>query len=95
MIGMRFHACVLAFGAGRKFMRLGSHPKLRYMVEDLGVTDYAMPLIDRDADTARSIAERVRACLRDDAYGHELRRALDQQLAVLRTFNERVLDLVK
>jgi len=95
VIGMRFHACVLAFGAGTRFMRLGSHPKLQYFVEDLGVTDHAIPLVDRQADTATSIAAGVRACLRDDGYANDLDRALGRQVGLLRAFNERVLDLVK
>lgn len=93
VLTMRFHSAVLAFGAGTPFLRIGSHPKLRYFVAETGVPDYALDLQDRDADTVETVFQRITACLGDASYRPALAQALGQQTERLRRFNERVLDL--
>lgn len=93
VIGMRFHACVLAFGAETKFIPLGSHPKLRYFLQDVNVPDYSVALVDRQEDTADRVFEKIRSCLQDEKYDECLKRSLTVQLQRLRAFNERVLDV--
>ncbi len=94
VIGMRLHACVLAFGAETKFIPLGSHPKLRYFLQDVNVPDYSVALVDRQEDTADRVFEKIRSCLRDEKYDECLKRSLTAQLQRLRAFNERLLDVL-
>ncbi len=94
VLGMRFHACVLAFGAETRFIPLGSHPKLQYFMQDVAVPDYGIALVDRQEDTAARVFEKIRSCLRDEKYGECLKRSLTTQLQLLRAFNEQLLDVL-
>jgi hypothetical protein len=94
-LGMRFHACVLAFGAGTRFLRIGSHPKLEYFVRDVAVPDHAVPLVDRDGESADRVFERIQSCLDDAEYAPRLKQSLNDQLGILRAFNNRVLDVLE
>ena len=94
VMGMRFHNCVLGFGAGTRFISLGSHPKLRFFAEDTELTQYAIPLLDPERETASGFFDTIRCCLKDEEYKKAIQFALRRELAKLRSFNERVLDLV-
>ncbi len=94
VLAMRFHSAVLAFGAGTPFLRLGSHPKLKFFVEETGVPDYAIGLEHRTADTEEAMVGRIAACRADASYRPALSRALAEQTGRLRRFNDRVLDLL-
>lgn len=95
VIGMRLHTCVLSFGAATRFIPLGSHPKLRYFLDDVGVPDYSSPLVDPFQETADYLFENIKACLDDSEYKAILDCSLGKQLQVLRDFNEQVFDLLK
>ena len=94
LIGMRLHNCILAFGAGRPFITLGSHPKLRFFAEDVGLARYNLPLMDPLRETADEMYKTIRGCLDNAAYKEEVRKSLHGELEKLKTFNARVLDLV-
>ena len=94
LIGMRFHNCVLGFGAGRPFITLGSHPKLRFFAEDVGLTRYNLPLTDPRRETADEMYKIIRDCLDNAAYKDQVRSSLNIELAKLKSFNQRLLDVV-
>jgi len=94
LIGMRLHNCVLGFGAGKPFITLGSHPKLGFFAEDTGLMKYKIPLVDPNEETPERMYATIAACLKDEAYKEQVRSALCSELQKLRSFNERLLDLV-
>ncbi len=94
VMGMRFHTCVLSFGAGTPFLRLGSHPKLAYFVNDTGVPDYAIPLVDPEVEDEDLMFRQIHSCLCDDAYQADIEKLLAQQIAILREFNENALNIL-
>ncbi len=94
LIGMRFHNCILGFGAGKPFITLGSHPKLRFFAEDVGLTRYNLPLTDPQHETADGMYRTIRDALENSAYKDQVRSSLHRELEKLKTFNRRVLDLV-
>ncbi len=95
VLGMRFHTCVLAFGAHRKFIPLGEHQKVRIFAEEAGVPQaYQLRTIEPGAQAVEQVFGTLRTCLSDAAYEEQLGRSHAAQVKVLRAFNERVLDLV-
>lgn len=94
ILGMRLHTCILAFGAGTRFIPLGSHPKVHYFADDVGASRYRLRLCDPQTETADTIRNTVAHCLDDVEYRDMLRRSLQQQLDRLRRFHEHLLDVI-
>lgn len=94
-LGMRGHSCILAFGAGTKFMPIGEHKKVAFFSADVGVpAEYTIPWVEPGVSAAPIVFEKIRACLRDESYGDKLKVSLAEQMKILRAFNEQVLDIL-
>jgi polysaccharide pyruvyl transferase WcaK-like protein len=95
MLGMRGHACIIAFGAGTRFMPLGEHRKVGYFAADVGVPpEYAIRTMNDTEASVDLVFKKIRSCLEDESYRSVIAQSLDRHLATLRSFNERVLDVV-
>jgi polysaccharide pyruvyl transferase WcaK-like protein len=95
VLGMRFHSCVLAFGARTPFIRLGSHPKLRYLLEETQVPDYSIAMLDRSVETVDWMFRRIAGALSDTSFRPILAASHARQLATMSEFNRRVVSLVE
>jgi len=96
VLGMRGHSGILSFGAGTKFISLGEHRKLGYFAGDVGLpSEYAIQSIDQSDGAADLVFDKIHGCLEDETYAALLGPALDRQHAILRAFNERVLDVAE
>ena len=93
-LGMRFHSCVLALGCGTPFIPLGSHPKLKWLCEDIGISRYSLPMVSPSYDTTEKMTETIMKALLDPLLRSETERARDQAVKELRAFNERVVSLL-
>jgi polysaccharide pyruvyl transferase WcaK-like protein len=93
MIGMRFHSCVLAFGAGAKIMPLGSHPKVGGLLEEVGKMDYSLPFIDPKNESSEAVFIKISECLKDKQYQLFLDGELAAQIKNLKEFNKKILNI--
>jgi polysaccharide pyruvyl transferase WcaK-like protein len=95
MLGMRGHACIFAFGAGTKFIPIGSHNKVVYFAKDVGVPDYSIRMIDPNIETVDYIYDQITRCLHDKEYDKILPKLIDEQFSKLYNANERILDYLE
>ena len=95
MLGMRGHACIFAFGAGTKFIPIGSHNKVMYFAQDVGVPDYSIRMIDKKTETVDYMYNQIRSCLHDSKYDTVLPSLMKREFEKLEQANERVLDVLK
>lgn len=95
VLGMRGHACIFAFGAGTKFIPIGSHNKVMYFAQDVGVPDYSIRMINPEVETVDYMYERIVTCLHDKEYHEILKLRMKEQFAALDKANERVLDCLQ
>jgi len=94
VLGMRGHSGILSFGTGTKFISLGEHRKLGYFASDVGLpAEYAIQSVGQSEGAVGLVFDKVHGCLEDEAYAQLLGPSLDRQRAILRAFNERVLDV--
>lgn len=94
VLGMRLHSCILSLGCGTPFIPLGTHPKLKWLCEDIGITRYALPMVSPSYDTTAKMTEVLMKALLDPLLRSETERARDQAIRELRAFNEEVLRLL-
>lgn len=89
VIGMRGHAGMIPFGVGTPIISLVSHPKLRYFLEDVGHTEWGLPIFE--AHLGDHLVEMTRSVLdAPEKYRREvsdarapLRKQYDEALGIL------------
>ena len=95
VLGMRAHTCILSFGAGTKFIPLGEHRKLAHFAADVGIpSDYVIPRLPLGPDAAAQVFGKIQSCLEDSSYQRLIETAHGKQMEILRSFNDRVLDVL-
>jgi len=95
MLGMRGHACIFAFGAGTKFIPIGSHNKVIYFAKDIGVPEYSVRMIEPAVETIDYMYASISKCLDDKEYDEKLPELVNEQFEKLYAANERVLDILE
>lgn len=80
VLGMRGHACLLAYGRGVPFLALGGHAKTSFLLEDIGLPQRQLST-DRALSGELTVDEAV-AIINDALYNDEARRS---QIETLRT----------
>ena len=70
VIGMRGHAQMIPFGVGCKIVTLGSHKKVRWFLEDIGMEQFYVD-INEDIE---GLSNRIYDCV---SYIHEHREEMD------------------
>ena len=95
VLGMRGHACIFPFGAGTKFIPIGSHNKVVYFAKDVGVPDYEIRMIDPETETMDYMYDQISQCLHDKVYEDMLPELIATQFSKLDKANERVLDCLE
>jgi len=96
VLGMRGHACIIAYGRGVPFVAVGEHAKTRYLLSDVGLAErnISTDAILRNELSAEAIADRVLNVLNDHAAVEWQRQRLTDDRQHFEEFNRRVAGLV-
>ncbi len=95
MLGMRGHSCIFSFGAGTRFMPLGSHNKVMYFAEDVGVPLYPIRMMNPKEHNSDYMYNNINDCLADKDWDTNYEKLQKVQFDKLDVANERVLDLIR
>ncbi len=94
VLGMRGHSCIFSFGAGTKFIPFGSHNKVRYFTEDVGVPLYPIRMMDPKKEDENTMYETMTNCLNDSRWEQDYPKLMSEQFDRLHKANEKVIDLL-
>ena len=94
VLGMRGHSCIFPFGAGTKFIPIGSHNKVIYFADDVGIPNYAIRMIDQKIENFDFMYDQISRCLHDKKYDKMLPNLIKEQFDKLNKANERVIDIL-